>query len=200
MTFGFLIPVFNEPQKQIDACVLSVRKAYPDIQITLISDGGPDIIVPTGCGYVKGQHLKELEFGGAWVHRLCEVGLTLNTDKIIKIDPDTRILRPFYEIPDADYFGELMKNRKIKINLVRGGCKGYSKQVMQRAFTEKWFQDECFISPIFAYNKMHRNMLSEDQVTAWGMFKHGIEFTSWPEIMNEDIDDPRYSTKHRVHE
>ncbi len=200
MTFGFLIPVFKEPQKQIDACVLSVRKAYPDIQIILISDGGPDIIVPTGCRYVKGQHLKELEFGGAWVHRLCEVGLTLNTDKIIKIDPDTRILRPFKEMPDADYFGELMRNRKIGVNIVRGGCKGYSRQVMQRAFTEKWFEDKCLTTLKFAYEKDFRNTLSEDQVTAWVMFKHGITFTSWPEIMNENINSPRFSTKHRVHE
>jgi len=202
MTFGFIIVIYDEPQKQIDACVRSVRNVYPDKQIILISDGGPDIIIPDGCRFIRGEHLKELRFGGAWVHRLCEVGLTLNTDKVIKIDPDTRVVRPFREMPDADYFGELMGNNKIGVNIIRGGCKGYSSRVLRQAFVEKWFLDSVFVNnDIFSYKKRGRsNALSEDQATAWGFFKHGVSFTCWPEIMNENFNIPRFATKHRVFE
>jgi hypothetical protein len=110
MKLTFIINTNEEPT--IDRCLNFIRASYPDDNIITI----PDI-----------DFLKNIINGGAWTLRYLNAFMATDGDILIRMDPDSLMLRPFAFIPETEYFGMMFADQYI-----HGGCKGYSRSYVQR--------------------------------------------------------------------
>lgn len=109
-TIGFVLTVYHEPPQLVECCLQRIRRSYPAAAVAVISDGGGNFAAIAGkyaAKYVPGERLKIVSRGAVWWARTLQVGLSLASDWIAKIDADTRIHRAFQDFPQADILGSL---------------------------------------------------------------------------------------------
>lgn len=103
--YGFVINIYKD-DALAERLIHRIKELYPDSPITLIFDGTESSFsCADNLFVVRGDRLKEYQNGCAWILRYLEEGVKLNTQYIIKIDPDTWLINPFQDPPNADVFG-----------------------------------------------------------------------------------------------
>ena len=81
------------------------------------------------------SQLKRSCFGGRWTHRYLSEAINFYSGKewdyLIKVDPDTFILRPLENCTpkELDYFGNFVTRESLPY--IHGGCKGFSRRLVE---------------------------------------------------------------------
>src|SRR5688572_3646544 len=111
--FGVVMSIVERP-KQVEWCLQQIRAIYPEIPIIVISDGYdnpeyPGVTDRYATKLIKGEKLKRASSGGAWWARTLLHGLSMGTEYLLKIDPDTKFQRPIVSWPTSDIAGTLLQ-------------------------------------------------------------------------------------------
>jgi len=112
MNFAFGINVIRGEENALRQSVEFLRRAYPTAPIVILCDGCPAdtfnfIHADLNSYIVEGPRLRLHPTGGQWLQRWLSSLIDFHTDYIVKLDPDTRIMRKLSQFPDADMFGYL---------------------------------------------------------------------------------------------
>jgi hypothetical protein len=121
-----------------------VRRHYPAAEIVAVGDGPVAswfhaAMAALGVAFVPGLHLKQAGHGGAAAHRNLQAVLSHTTaDLLIQLDPDSILHRPFVEIPDDPWFGQMHVSRCTwypvhPFGTLHGACWGMRREVAELA-------------------------------------------------------------------
>ena len=197
----------------LPGCLSQLRQVYPQSRLILRSDGDPDSAIAEmaqkyngECYY--GERLMGIEKGGEIVHEMLRLFLIHKTAYLFKIDPDTRIVRPFTALPDHGcVFGTLQHQGELFS--IQGGCLGFTLDAAQTFYSSQFFLDPALtkrpppwvITKDLARRPMQLALTSIDWVVGWACKKMGVELVDWPEIMSEwqvtpENEDLRYAVTH----
>lgn len=183
-SIGFVVNTFQDTEN-LCRCLSSVRDHYPDAPLTVIDDGGLDLelSLPTSvyrARLIRGGHVRPLV--GAWVHRWLQAGLALNTDVIVKLDPDSRLHHPFQHIPIGPAFGYLIDCWYGKY--LHGGCKGFTRGCIERLVLDLLVRRVDAQLDKNTARKLRglKHSLSEDLVLSWVLTTEDIPQVAWGEV------------------
>lgn len=164
MNIGFIIPVYKDFEL-LKTSVPQIRVHYPDSPISIMSDGNDDPEIERYCNrnklnYYLFKHAYTNTTPGAFFRNMITVYNDMNTDVIIKADPDSRV-RGAIDLPDKlknTVFGTLFKStldRKIYdgesiVNLIRpdfiqNGIFGIGSNIVNIFSSFKYFEDDNFL-------------------------------------------------------
>jgi len=146
----FVMTVYDEPLEMVARQVERIRLLYPNATTVLFYDGVPSLPISDVIHVNHGKHLKTRYDAGKWMHLWLSAFLE-NSDNsyMLKIDPDTELLRPIVNLPTAStVFGSYRifhvgKTRYFRIH--GGGC-GYSRSMVERIVTNRWFTSDTFVN------------------------------------------------------
>jgi len=194
-------------------CLDQLRTVYPQSHVIIRSDGDSDPDIATiartynsECYY--GERLMVIEKGGEIVHEMVRLFLNNETAYLLKIDPDTRVVRPFRALPDdCAVFGTLQNQGELFS--IQGGCLGFTREAAQKFYSSKFCLDPALserppawvITEDLARRPMELGLTSIDWVVGWGCKEMGVALIDWPEIMSEwqvtpENEDLRYAVTH----
>lgn len=132
----FLINLYQA--EDIEDCLTALRQAYPTHPCVLITDGdGWDysaIARRYNCQLIEGERLKAIG-GGFWTERFLDwFAVFGKTQWLIKIDPDTEIVRPLTVFPPKNgLFGyEYRRANHLSGRSVHGGFQGFSRDAIEK--------------------------------------------------------------------
>ena len=161
----------QDPMPVIRAC----QRHLPDHQVTLLVDGDGRKYDWPNTIYFH-DRLKPQPNGGAWLKRWFTFALDQGCEAVLKIDPDSKVHRPFQEPPpDADLFGCIMETRPGRI--VHGGSQGISRTFMRRALP--LLDDERYRTKDFS---MRDKTASCDKIVADLAHRLNVPLTPWGEV------------------
>ena len=148
--FAVIMTLVERPM-QLKWCLHHLRLVYPAVEVVVISDGTgypeySDICAKYRARFVKGDRLKRAECGGRWWLRTLTHGLTLGTEYLVKIDPDTKFQREIAFWPTWDIFGTL-SGRGTKWEHIQGGVQGFSRSTIVRLMESEFFNDHALCDP-----------------------------------------------------
>lgn len=158
MKLTFIINTNEETT--IDRCVNFIRASYNESNIITIPDT---------------DNLKNIINGGAWTLRYINTFMATDGDILIRMDPDSLMLRAFSYIPDVEYFGMMFNNQYI-----HGGCKGYSRGFVQRILDSGLLLSEEYKNSI--YKCGNTNLASCDLISMDVAIKLNATITHWTEV------------------
>lgn len=193
LNFCFLFHVYaNEEIVSAKTLVQDLRKFYPDSQIICIFDGYKNFEVKqylelNSVTVVEGKNLKPQKNGAAYIIRFLEKFLELsNSEILIKVDPDTLVLRQFKEFPDldVDIAGTLLQNEGIQF--VSGGCIWIKKKTVSTILNSRILLDSRYkLLPIFSYKIPTSDELSlaEDRVLSQVASVLNLKQDNWIEVL-----------------
>jgi hypothetical protein len=165
MNIGFIVPVYRDFDL-LKTSIPQIQRYYPNSPVSVMSDGNDD---PDIRKYCYDNNLRYYLFDrsytnatpGAFFRNIINVYDDLNTDVVIKADPDSRVqgtIELHNELKNT-VFGTLFKStldRKIydgevPINLIRpkfiqNGIFGIGSHVIQAFKTAKYFEDDNFLT------------------------------------------------------
>jgi hypothetical protein len=164
MNVGFIIPVYKDFEL-LKISVPQIQIHYPDSPISIMSDGNDDSEIKKYCSknklnYYLFKHSYSNKTPGAFFRNIITVYSDMNTDVIIKADPDSRVrgVIDFSSKLKSTVFGTLFKstiNRKIYdgkslINLIRpefiqNGIFGIGSNIFKTFNSTKYFEDDNFL-------------------------------------------------------
>lgn len=132
------INVYKEV-RSLRRCLRYARRSYPCAPIVCLTDGDDDddytaICDASGATLIRGTRLRPTPTGGLWWQRLLREWLTIDVAYYLRIDPDTRLLRPFPIIPKADVMGQFYRvtsEHEDRLVLL-GGCLGFTRKAVER--------------------------------------------------------------------
>jgi hypothetical protein len=189
MKIDFYIHTYNQdPTLIIGAC----KKHFPDFRIFLLADGDGQSYNHIPC-FNFPDRLKPQPNGGAWLKRWYQTALDQKSDIIIKIDPDSKIHRPFQKpFPDAPLFGAVLKSPKIG-HFIHGGS-----MCMRRSFLESalpLLDNDHYKSPCCT---MRDKTASSDLITAHVAQSLKAPLEPWSEVTYFPLPWPnqRYAISH----
>lgn len=105
-------------------CLKSLRKSFPKARVMVISDGDnstPSDFKEFNVEFHCGNHLYYAGAGGRLIQRMLELFLRGDEETLVKIDPDTKVWRRFYWIPEGYGMWGTLQNDGY-INSIQGGC------------------------------------------------------------------------------
>lgn len=166
---AFFIAVYRD-QPLATSLIESLARVYPESRRLICSDGDRRLdferfCVIHGCDYLDGERLKLSRFGGQWLVRMLNFYLSVcNADYLIKLDPDSRLIRPFSAIPEAQIFGRLASNG-VK-EYVQGGAIG-----IRRDAATEILQSELLLMPKYrrteySYRRYREPYLQEGETAS----------------------------------
>jgi hypothetical protein len=200
--FGYVCVVADEGGAQLEWCLKALRAACPNAPAVVISDGVNDPTYPEICKryavrYVLGAYYKRVECGGRWWRRTFEAGLRLETEWLVKIDPDTRVWRPFQAVPTTDVAGTVTRwghsafatSRSALRENVQGGCQ-LIKASAARELLASGHLDSPDLKHHYAFalsdqdyrNCKARAYLSTDRTLMWLVNRAGLTWGDWSEV------------------
>lgn len=145
-----VMTVYDEPLEMVARQVGRIRSLYPASTVVLFYDGVPTLPIDNVIHVNHGQHLKTRFDAGKWMHLWLSSFLENSSDPyMLKIDPDTELIQPITNLPtEASVFGSVRIfyvgwNRYFRIH--GGGC-GYSRSMVERLVTNKWFLSPEFVN------------------------------------------------------
>ncbi len=129
-------------REQLEWCAAYLRGHYPRARVCVVSDGDGvsygDLARKYRLTYIEGEHLMTLATCHLYVERLLNILLDGPEEYLFRIDPDTRVWRPFISLPAFScLFGTLesiSENYRSEIMTppnVQGGCIGMTRDVAQ---------------------------------------------------------------------
>lgn len=208
----FYLNVYRDRDLLSD-CLTQLRQVYPQSRVIMRSDGDQDPEIAaiarkydSECDY--GERLMVIEKGGEIVQEMLRLFLAKPTAYLFKIDPDTRIVRPFKALPDRlCVFGTLQHHGDFFS--IQGGCIGFTLDAAQKLYASNFLLDPEFTKrpPPWSINQylmrrpMELGLTSIDWVLGWVCKKMEVELVDWPEIMSEwqvtpENEDLRYAVTH----
>lgn len=181
----------------LDGCLASVRRSQPGAAIIVRSDGDPDphiaaVAAAHGARFVDDVGRYRLESGGDYVQVMFERFLEAPTDWLFKIDPDTRVHRPFAALPTGcRVFGTVQRQRPLYS--IQGGCIGFTREAVEHFVERGTFRDPRLarMPPPYLTSSEHlrahleRGFIAEDWAIGWACVDTGVELVDWPEILSE---------------
>jgi hypothetical protein len=161
----------QDPTLVIGAC----KKHFHHARVFLLVDGDDHTYQHTPCVRFP-ERLKPLPNGGAWVKRWFTFAVAQGSDIAFKIDPDSKVHRPFHAPPpDADLFGSLLKIKDRY--LVHGGSMGLRRDFMIRAIP--LLADERYKAREFS---MCDGTSSSDKIITDLADRLNVPLTPWGEV------------------
>lgn len=208
----FFLNVYQDSQL-LPTCLAQLRRVYPQSRLIIRSDGDSDPSLPLiaetyQAEYEAGEHLFTSDKGGQIIHEMLRLFLAHESRYLLKIDPDTRVARPFYALPTSPcVFGTLQHQETLYS--VQGGCIGMTLDVAQHFYESAFFLSPTLAArpPAWAITSplwkraMLDGLTSFDWIIGWACQQTNIEQIDWPEIMSEwqlppENDDLRYAITH----
>lgn len=133
--FTFAINVYRS--RDIEICLKAFRKAYPQSPCSIFSDGCDWDYAPIAsaykCQFILGDRLKDIG-GGFWTARfLYRFAHSGRSQWLIKIDPDTEIVRPLSVLPPiTGLFGyDYVFAQGLLGKSIHGGFQGFSRDAAE---------------------------------------------------------------------
>lgn len=203
--------------------IRQIKFFFPSSDILGISDGTTNDGFRFYCHthnvkYLEHQRLFYQTTGNQWIKRMFRFFQAYSeANYLIKIDPDSYVLRRFEFLPDLDISGTPFK-LSDKISFVHGGCALYSKYACQKILDTNLIDaNEYRTNMAFAYRRFmapykQRNeeaqverFFCEDRVLGDVGNKLGLRLGEWTEICAdqsekkpEDYTDMKYAVIHAV--
>jgi hypothetical protein len=137
----FVINRFNEPDAQVQSVIDRVRLVYPNAVIQLNDD--------------RVGHLKTPANGGQWTHRYLKFSVASGCEHIIKIDPDTTVLKAVENLPLDDCIFCRVKEHDLGTRIFRvpaGGALGFTREMARKIVDNGYF-----LHPRYRNNPMCNN-------------------------------------------
>ncbi len=194
----FYIQCYGERAELLRVCS-EIRKSYQESRIIVCFDGDREdksslekLWADPNIEIVEGEQLYRVEHGGAVCHRMLELFLDKPADFLIKVDPDTRIVKPFTFWPTADrYFGGtiVMSGESISI---QGGCMIFSKQLCIQLYESGILASDELRPPASAwvgsaplrYRAQVLGLTSHDWTIAYAIAKLGVPVCCHPQVLS----------------
>jgi len=194
-TYGFIVPVALEGPSQLEWCLGNLRRAYPDAPARVISDGVDDQGYNRICkrfkvDYVAGRYLKRIECGGEWWRRTLTEGLKMDSEWVVKLDPDTQVHRPFKTPPpDGAAVAGTVDHKGTVDENVLGGCQAISRKAAEKILASGLLdapelKDHRTYSPdepTLRHWKA-RAFMGTDMSLAWLVRNLGLTVADWPDV------------------
>lgn len=164
--------------------IRACQRFLPDHPITLLVDGDgkkydwPDTIYfPDRLKHQRHPGAEGKHGGGAWLKRWFTFALESGCKKVLKVDPDSKIHRPFFSPPpDAELFGSILDSALIG-RFLHGGSQGISASFMQKALP--LLDDDQYLTRPFT---MRNGTASSDKIIAHIAERLGVPLTPWKEV------------------
>lgn len=176
---AFVMTVYDEPKQDVALRVAHAREVYPNCEFIICYDG----LEPYGIEQAKEvhwkRHIKVPELGGTWTHQWMREYLRHSERPyVIKIDPDTMLVKPleFYPVGEIAFGTRHLHGIPPHITpLYHGGAIGYARALTERITREKWL-----LAPIY------RNNISfhayNDLMVSHMFVRQGLAFIDHPEF------------------
>ena len=191
----WIVTVRDEPHLQLEWCLNNIYLHNPDAKIVVINDGAIRSDSKFNIHrYIDGEWLKRSCRGAEWWDRFfCEALQHPEWNHVIKIDPDAKVHRPFREIPDADFFGNVSTKGTFDEH-IQGHCQGFSRRFAERVVNSGIARHERYRD---VENRIigpgGRAWLSDKpegftsiDAMIWKIAAAlGFPATDWPEVMHE---------------
>lgn len=185
-----------ERPAQVAWCLHHLRTVYPDIPVTVLSDGTgypqyPAISSQYGARFLKGDRLKRASKGGQWWERTLSSAWETGADFVLKIDPDTKFQRPIQVWPETDIAGTLTGARQ-RFEHIQGGVQLFRRRAIERLLESKYFQrEELYRSEYYAWGKdllnhaRRTDYLCTDAMLKKAKADMGLTWGPWSEVCSK---------------
>lgn len=147
MSVMFVMHVHSDDDQLVTSNVSRINSLYTESSMVLIYDGvsarGHD------CTEIAGDRLKVAGELGRWTERYLKIFLDTECSHLIKVDPDTNILRSAANLPDPaqpTIFCRMGLDR-----VPHGGALGFTRPMAETLITSGWLTDEALLR----YHKHH---------------------------------------------
>ncbi len=194
---AFLFHVYQD-EPLAERLIGELRTHYPDADILCLGDGPVAEGFSDACQihnvtFHPGDRLKPMEHGGQWCDRAFQFFLSHSQSPIlVKLDPDSRLWKPFTAFPATDWFGDVRPKGFFR-PLIRGGCMGFSRSVVERITSSGSLSNPIYARLPFGYLRYSvfrwpDETPSEewvgfsDGILADVMFRLGIPPVQWSEV------------------
>ncbi|WP_193878477.1 hypothetical protein [Oculatella sp. LEGE 06141] len=133
-----------------------MRNHYQSSDIICRSDGVLDATFERFCienktQYVQGDRIKTLNYGGLWSITMLQLFLKLSrAEFLIRIEPDTVILRRLETLPDADVFARYQGGKRP---YYQGGAMGFSRNAAKLILESKLLESEIYKQTSYGYQR-----------------------------------------------
>jgi hypothetical protein len=186
---AFGLAVHDEALKQLDWCLGHLRAAYPSVPVFVIDDGGrnpgyADVCTSHGCDYHRGERLKAVRHGCRWWQRFFTTALRYDWHYCFKMDPDTRLHRPFRCMPEnLDVFGTVERECDVQ-----GGLQGFRRECVRRVVDSGVCLDPVYADVAAWGTAMTRNytrntgQISTDHSLAHIVRRLKLTWGAWDEV------------------
>jgi hypothetical protein len=137
---GFFLATYRD-ELLLDRLLSEIRTHYPHAPIAVLEDGSQRAMAISGkhgASYDWQPRAKLAIQGRLWIVNLLQIGMTLNVEHCIKIEPDTRIHRPFAYLPDAQIAGTLTNG------MIEGGCVYFKRNAIAQILRSQKLWDEKY--------------------------------------------------------
>jgi hypothetical protein len=178
-----------------------LRKAYPESQVLVVSDGNPDPEINETCesyavGFMLRPRLFGVEQGGEPVQKMLEEFLTTDADLLIKIDPDTHIRRRFSRLPsrgDSSLYGtpQSQGSESNRIISLQGGCIIVPREAAIVLASSAILQSERLKPPALEWTvagtlvaRAASGLTSYDWTLGWACRELGLRSRRHPEVFS----------------
>jgi hypothetical protein len=160
----FVLNRFREEDALVQSGVDRLHAAYPASPVLLIDDRSPNF--------------KRPENGGEWTHRYLKMAIGSGCSHIIKIDPDTTVLKAVENLPTQDCV--FCRVREVKhgeriYRIPAGGALGFTLGMAQRIVAGQWMLDPRYRNSI-EYGNYNDLMLMD---VAW---RNGLQMVDRPDF------------------
>lgn len=196
-TFAFFLTVFSESELA-KKLIRTVRNHYPDVDFICCDELGVDPGFNSFCldlniFYFAGAQIKELSNGGEWCIRMIQSFLSYSdAEYMIRMEPDTRFLRPFRYFPSVDFFGNVRGQGERQY--IQGGCFGLSRRACQQLIDSGILSSSLYKNPSFAYfryqppylqpGELHssKQLVATDLVLWDAVQRLGLSWMEWVDV------------------
>ena len=145
--------VHSDDDSYVERNIAQLRLLYPTDKLVLIYDGVP----PRGhdCTEIAGDRLKVAGELGRWTERYLKIFLDTECSHLIKVDPDTNILRPAANLPDPTkptIFCRMGLDR-----VPHGGALGFNRPMAETLMSSGWLTNGALL-------RYHHHHAYQDQM------------------------------------
>lgn len=172
---------------------------YPNreaVNIIVYCDGINHLELSQFCNsyqinYTQANRIKPARFGAKWIARMLRLYLLLSqADVLVRIEPDTKVLRQFHGFPDGDLIGNIRHSGTARY--IQGGGVGIKRGAARQILDSKILDDPIYQQ--FSYRRYqepyvqpgegtsNEELLAVDVALSHAADRLGLTFGQWDEI------------------
>lgn len=160
MRVAFALTFYKDERPAISA-LADLKRFYPESPTLTFDDSK--------------ERLKLAQFAGRWTERYLQSFLDTDADTLIKIDPDTAVLRRAKGFPDSDIFGTHVDGQ------VLGGCIGYSREGARQIVDSGLLLDTKYTGVHYTYVKFGERVSRQDEIMGDLIRRLHLHTVEWKE-------------------